>query len=180
MRHIYAVDVQSKGAAAAAEGALGLLHADAREFMLHLDLDVIAQEEFPATNVPDSGGLSLADVQASLIEFAKHKNLLAIDVAQYNPDKDPDGSGAKKLIDLIAEVLAARLGALGAPVEPAPPAAPLPTPSEPEPSLPGADSGSSPVTEREAPSTPEPPAAEPPSPAASSDESSTPETSSTT
>ena len=52
------------------------LHADTREFMLHLDLDVIAQEEFPATNVPGSGGLSFAEVQTALEEFAKHKNLL--------------------------------------------------------------------------------------------------------
>jgi arginase len=179
MRHVYAADIQTKGAAAVAQDALGLLHAEAREFMLHLDLDVISQEEFPATNVPDSGGLSLADVRASLIEFAKHRNLLALDVAQYNPDKDPDGSGAKKLIDLIAEVLAARLAALGAPVAPAPQATPPPTSAEPEPSSPNADSGSSPATEPEASTTTEPSATEPPSRAASSAESSTPETSST-
>ena len=179
MRHVYAADIQAKGAAAVAQGALGLLHADAREFMLHLDLDVIAQEEFPATNVPDSGGLSFADVQASLIEFAKHKNLLALDVAQYNPDRDPDGSGASKLIELLAEVLAARLAALGAPATPAPAATPAPTSAEPEPSSPGADSGSAPATEPEA-STTEPSAAESPSRGASPAESSTPETSSTT
>ena len=179
MRHVYAADIQAKGAAVVAQGALGLLHADAREFMLHLDLDVIAQEEFPATNVPDSGGLSFADVQASLIEFAKHKNLLALDVAQYNPDRDPDGSGASKLIELLAEVLAARLAAVGAPVAPAPAATPVPTSAEPEPSSLGADSGSTPATEPEA-STTEPSAAESPSPGASPAESSTPETSSTT
>jgi hypothetical protein len=178
MRHVYAADIQAKEAAVVAQGALGLLHADAREFMLHLDLDVIAQEEFPATNVPDSGGLSFADVQASLIEFVKHKNLLALDVAQYNPDRDPDGSGASRLIELLAEVLAARLAALG-PVAPAPAATPAPTSAEPEPSSLGADSGSTPATEPEA-STTEPSAAESPSRGASPAESSTPETSSTT
>ena len=180
MRHVYAADIQAKGAAVVAQGALGLLHADARDFMLHLDLDVIAQEEFPATNVPDSGGLSFADVQASLIEFAKHKNLLALDVAQYNPDRDPDGSGASKLIELLTDVLAARLAALGAPVAPAPVATPAPTSAEPEPSSLGADSGSTPATEPEASTTSEPSAAESPSRGASSAESSTPETSSTT
>ena len=180
MRHVYAADIQAKGAVVVAQGALGLLHADAREFMLHLDLDVIAREEFPATNVPDSGGLSFAEVQASLIEFAKHKNLLALDVAQYNPDRDPDGSGASKLIELLAEVLAARLAALGAPVAPAPAATPAPTPADPEPSSLGAGSGSTPATEPEASTTTEPSAAESPSPGASPAESSTPETSSTT
>jgi arginase len=121
MRYVYAVDIQNKGAQKAAQEALGHLHADAREFMLHVDLDVIAQEEFPAVNVPDSGGLSFAEVQTSLNEFAKKKNLLALDIAQYNPDKDADGSAARKAVDLLAEALAARLAALAAP--PAAPAA---------------------------------------------------------
>jgi len=121
MRYVHAADIQAKGASTAAQMALSQLHADTREFMLHLDLDVIAQEEFPAVNVPGSGGLSLAEVQASLAEFAKSKNLLGLDVAQYNPDKDPDGSAAKKLVDLLVEVLAARLAALS----PAAPAGPV-------------------------------------------------------
>jgi hypothetical protein len=35
-----------------------------------------------------------------------------MDVAQYNPDKDSDGSGAKKLVDLLVEALTARLQAI--------------------------------------------------------------------
>jgi arginase len=121
MRHIHAADIQSKGAGRAAHEALAQVHADAREFVLHLDVDAIAQEDFPAVNVPGSGGLRFDDVRASFIEFVKHKNLLGLDVAQYNPDKDPDGSGARKLVDLLVEALSARLEALSAPAaEPAP------------------------------------------------------------
>ena len=108
MRHVYAVDIQQRGATTAAHSALAQLHADAREFMIHLDLDVIAQEEFGATNVPGSGGLSYADVQSSLAEFVKQKNLLGLDIAQYNPDKDSDGSSAAKLIELLVNILSAR------------------------------------------------------------------------
>jgi hypothetical protein len=60
-------------------------------------------------------------VRLALLEFARHKNLLGLDVAQYNPEKDPDGSGARKLVDLLVEVLAARLQSLDSPApEPAP------------------------------------------------------------
>jgi arginase len=111
MRHIDAADVQSKGGSAAAHKGLAYVHADTHEFVLHLDTDVISVDEFPAVNVPGSGGLSLAEVRAALSEFAKHKNLLGLVVAQYNPDKDPDGSGAKKLVDLLVEALSARLEA---------------------------------------------------------------------
>jgi arginase len=114
MRHIHAADIQSKGADKAAHEALAQVHADAREFVLHLDLDVIAREDFPAVNVPGSGGLRFDDVRASFLEFVKHKNLLGLDVAQYNPDKDP-GGGAAKLVDLLVEALSARLEALTAP-----------------------------------------------------------------
>jgi arginase len=134
MRHIYAVDIQAKGPAAAAQSALSQLHADGREFLLHLDLDVVAQEDFPAVNVPDSGGLSFGEMQESLTEFVKHKNLLGLDLAQYNPDKDPEGSGAKKLVDLLVTVLSARLAALA-------PSAP-PTPAE---EAPAEESASSPT-----------------------------------
>ena len=118
MRHVYAADIQSKGAERSAQDALTHLHAGAREFMVHVDLDVIAQEEMSATNVPDSGGLTLSEVRASLTEFAKQKNLLALDVAQYNPDKDPEGSTAKKIVELLADILSARLAALAAPAAP--------------------------------------------------------------
>ena len=119
MRHIDAADIQSKGGSAAARDGLTYVHADAHEFVVHLDTDVIAVEEFSAVNVPGSGGLPLADVRAALSEFAKHKNLLGLVVAQYNPDKDPDGSGAKKLVDLLVEALSARLEPTAASAAPA-------------------------------------------------------------
>jgi len=115
MRHLYAADIQSKGSSKAAHEALAQVHADAREFVLHLDIDVITQEEFPAVNVPGSGGLRFDDVRTSFIEFVKHKNLLGLDVAQYNPDRDSDGRAAKKLVDLLAEALSTRLETLTAP-----------------------------------------------------------------
>jgi arginase len=120
MRHIDAADIQSRGGSAAGRDGLAYVHADTHEFVLHLDTDVIAADEFPAVNVPGANGLRMADVRAALSEFLKHKNLLGFVVAQYNPDRDPDGSGAKKLVDLLVEALSARLEAPGAPtVEPA-------------------------------------------------------------
>jgi arginase len=113
MRRVSAEVVQAKGAGEAAKTTLTQMHADARQVILHLDTDVIAQEEFPAVNVPGSGGLVFADVRAALMEFVKNSNLLGLDVAQYNPDKDTDGSGAKKLVDVLVEALTARLQAIG-------------------------------------------------------------------
>jgi arginase len=126
MRYVGAPEVESKGGAAAATEVLAQSHADTKDFVLHLDIDVIASEEMPAVNVPGSAGLNLQGVQAALNEFVRHKNLLAWDVAQYNPDKDPDGSGAKKVVDVIVEALSKRIETLSPAAEPAaePPAEP--------------------------------------------------------
>lgn len=109
MRHVWAADIQKKGAAKSAQDALAHLHTESREFVLHLDTDIIAEEEFPAVNVPGSGGLRLEEVRAALREVVSQKTLLGLDVAQYNPDRDPDGSNAQKLLDLLVHALSVRL-----------------------------------------------------------------------
>jgi len=119
VRYNYAADIQVKGAEKAAQNTLGQLHAEGREYMIHFDADVIAQEDFAATNVAGNGGLSFEETRTSLKEFVKGKNLVALDIAQYNPDKDADGSGAGKLVELLVDALAARFAALAAPAAPA-------------------------------------------------------------
>lgn len=110
LRSYAANDVKRKGAASAAESAVGSIHGDSHEFVLQLDVDVI--ENFPATNYPGSGGLTLEDVREALKVIFKRKNLIAVSVTAYNPVKDPDGSQAKIIVDLLAEGLAERLKSL--------------------------------------------------------------------
>lgn len=129
MRHMLAVDVQAKSATAAAKSALAHLHADSREYCVHLDTDLISNAEFPAVNVPAEGGLPLADVRAALTEAVRSNFLVGLTVSQYNPDKDPDASSAKKLIDLLVDSLSVRLEAAPAPAEPEP-APPTATPDQ--------------------------------------------------
>jgi len=117
LRYVYAADIQKKGAVASTRDALSHLHTELREFILHFDLDIIAQEEFSPVNVPGSGGLSFDDVRQALREVLSQKTLLGLDVAQYNPDRDPDGSGAQKVVELLVDALAARFEALSAPPE---------------------------------------------------------------
>jgi len=118
LRYVYSADIHKKGAAASTRDALAHLHADSRDFILHVDTDIIAQEEFPAVNVPGSGGLSFEEVRQSLREVLSQKTLLGFDVAQYNPDRDRDGSSAQKLVDLLVDGLRARFEALASPPEP--------------------------------------------------------------
>ncbi|MGA9882227.1 MAG: arginase family protein [Candidatus Acidiferrales bacterium] len=110
LRRYLAADIRRTGAAAAARIAIERIHGEKNEFVLHFDVNVVSG--FAATNNPAEDGLSLEDARAALEVFATQPHLAAIEVATYNPAKDPDGSGAKLVIDLLAELLAKRLDAL--------------------------------------------------------------------
>jgi arginase len=110
LRRYLAIDVQRMGAAAAAELAIERIHGDTSEFVLHFDVDVIA--DFQATDHPGPAGLSLDDVRAALEVFTRQRHLAAIEVTAYNPSKDLDGNGAKVILDLLGDVLKMRLPAL--------------------------------------------------------------------
>jgi hypothetical protein len=95
--------------------------------------------------------LTLEQVGEALAVFAKQKHLAAIEVTAYNPAKDPDGRGAKLIVDLLIEVLGERLETLKAAAVPTdaaanPPAAvsverPAPAPSSSEAEVPAVAAG---------------------------------------
>jgi arginase len=102
-------EVSTVGAAAAARLALERVHAAKSQFILHFDVDTINGDEFPWTNSAGKGGLGMNEVRDALRVFVSQPNLSAFEVAGYNPDLDADGEGARKLIDLLADVLSERL-----------------------------------------------------------------------
>jgi arginase len=112
LRRYLADEVKRIGPAAAAQAAVERIHGKGYECVLHFDVDVIA--DFQATDYPGTGGLSLEEVREALEVFARQKHLAAIEVAAYNPLKDPDGRGAALIIDLLAGLLGKRLEALQA------------------------------------------------------------------
>ncbi len=115
MRHYMVAEIRSRGAAAAAQAALIGLRAAAREFVLHVDVDVISSDDFAAVDLPGPGGLRFEEVRQALEACACQKNVVALEITAYNPELDQDGRGAQLLVDLLASVLAARLAALAPP-----------------------------------------------------------------
>jgi len=118
LRCFHAADVQRLGAAAAAQSAVERIHANGYEFILHFDVDVIA--DFQATNYPGSGGLTLDEVRQALEVFVTQKHLAAIEVTAYNPTKDAHANAAKVIVELLGAALEKRLEALKAAAETAP------------------------------------------------------------
>lgn len=111
IRLFRASDIERTGAVGAAEKAVERVHGSRNELVVHLDVDVIASEDFDATDLPASGGLRLEQVRQALEVFVRQPRLVALEVAAYNPERDSEGRGAKIVIDLIAAALSARLEA---------------------------------------------------------------------
>ena len=110
LRRYPVADIKRHGATASAKTALERIRGNGNEFILHFDVDVIS--DFAATNYSSSNGLSFQEVREALLVFAQQQNLAAIEVTGYNPTKDSDGSGAKKIVDLLGEILQSRLETL--------------------------------------------------------------------
>nr|HEV7953773.1 arginase family protein [Candidatus Acidoferrales bacterium] len=118
IRRYLGEDIRRTGVTAAAESAVARMQGGQHEFVLHLDVDAISSNEFSAaTYAGPDGGMSLADVQKAMAIFAARPNMLALEVATYNPTLDPDGSAAKVLVELLVGILTVRLAALESPAE---------------------------------------------------------------
>ncbi|MBI1737800.1 MAG: arginase family protein [Acidobacteria bacterium] len=130
IRHFSANEILRRGVARSAQSAVEHIHSDTRNFVLHLDADVISGEEFSASEFTSPGGLRLSDVREALDVFIRPKNLLAVEITAYNPDRDPDGSAARMLVELIVSALATRLAALAAPPAAVPEEASAPASAE--------------------------------------------------
>jgi arginase len=72
---------------------------------LHLDLDVLDQEELPAVSYPQPGGLSWDQLGELLGPLVVSERLVGMSVADLQADLDPDGTYARRVVDLLATQL---------------------------------------------------------------------------
>jgi arginase len=102
----FANDVETAEALAAgrnpADDAIRSLEAD--EFWLHIDLDVLRSEAFAAVDYPQPGGLDWEQLDRVATAAATAPGCRGISVVIYNPDLDPDGTAASKLIGFLSRM----------------------------------------------------------------------------
>ena len=77
-------------------------------YWLHLDLDVLDQEVFPATDYLMPGGIGLDELAELLRPLGGQPSLVGVSIGCYNPQKDPDSRGGQALTDLLVDVLGDR------------------------------------------------------------------------
>ena len=84
------------------------LHAAAAHWWFHLDLDVLATASFSAIRYPQPGGLSWPHIETIAGAALQAPGLVGWNITIYNPDLDPDGSGAVRIVTFLETMLSAR------------------------------------------------------------------------
>jgi len=72
---------------------------------LHVDLDVLATDSLAAVDYPQPGGIDWETLTALTRGAVSEPGLLGWDVTIYNPDLDPDRSGARRIVGYLGDVL---------------------------------------------------------------------------
>lgn len=72
---------------------------------LHLDLDVLDESVLPAVDTPGRPGLDFAQLAELLALLVGTGRVIGLDVAIYDPERDPDGAYAEPIVDCLASAL---------------------------------------------------------------------------
>jgi arginase len=87
-----------RGRGVAAAGAELAARLGVGPFWLHLDVDVLDEAVFPATDYLQPDGLDWDELTALLAPLTASAALIGASLACYNPDKDPDLTCGRRLV----------------------------------------------------------------------------------
>lgn len=108
IHHAAVAAVRADGPEETARAALSRLgRPELDGFWLHMDADVLDPAVLPAVDSDEPGGLTVEEVRGLLRPLAASPRCAGFQLTIYDPDRDPDGSCAALLADLLESVLAA-------------------------------------------------------------------------
>ena len=76
-------------------------------FWMHLDVDILDQDVFPATDYLMPGGMTWDELVAVMGPLVSSPRLIGASLGCYNPEKDPDGGSGHALVDAWRRALSA-------------------------------------------------------------------------
>ncbi len=93
--------IRRLGAGSVGRDALHHVQRAARPVWFHVDLDVLDQDVFPATDYLISGGLDWDQLVELIGPVVRAPELVGWSLSCYNPEKDPDGVSGREIIAAI-------------------------------------------------------------------------------
>ena len=102
IRALTAPEVRERGAAGVGRDVAGWLAE--RPAWLHVDLDVLDEAVLPAVSYPQPLGLDWDELVALVRPLVAAPNLLGVSVADFNPERDPDGTHAARIVEALGSL----------------------------------------------------------------------------
>ncbi len=99
------VALRAEGVAASGRRIVQKLEESVGKFWIHLDLDILADTVFTATDYLMPDGLFWEELDALMRPICQSSGLIGVAVACYNPSKDPDLTQGKRLAEHLQSVL---------------------------------------------------------------------------
>ena len=99
---LYGAEELREQGIAAAGSELAARLTEAGPFWLHLDVDVLDEGIFPATDYLQPNGLSWDELAAVLAPLAASEALIGASLGCYNPEKDPGLACGRRLVEVLA------------------------------------------------------------------------------
>jgi len=98
-------EIGQRGLAACFAEAAAVVTGAANGFGITLDLDAFDPAAAPGVGSPEPDGLRVSAVRDGLRRLACSGGLRALEIAEYNPDRDRHGITARLISDVIGDLL---------------------------------------------------------------------------
>lgn len=105
VRIYYMKDVEERGFSTIFQDALQHVKKGTKGFGLSIDLDGFDPSEAPGVGTPEANGLKAADVIPALAVVQNDPFFKALEIVEYNPDRDKDQKTLFLLRDLLSTLL---------------------------------------------------------------------------
>lgn len=115
VRVYYMHEVARRGLATVLREALSTVTTGTAGFGVTLDLDALDPRDAPGVNTPAADGIRSMDLAAALECVSSHPALAAIEIAEYNPQRDRHGRTGAAVTQLVEAMLAGPRQAAGIP-----------------------------------------------------------------
>ena len=105
-------EINRRGLAAVFSDALQIASSNGVPFGISLDLDAIDPLLAPGVATPVAGGLSGGELRQAITGVLRNRHFVALEIAEYCPDRDPLGITARIVVDLLESACAPDSGEL--------------------------------------------------------------------
>lgn len=107
--HVFSMDeIRRRGMTAVLADATDRVRTHTAAFGVTIDLDAIDPRDAPGVGSPEPRGIAGDELVAALEQLSRYDDLVGVEIAEFNPDRDVDGVTAVLIYELLASIAGKR------------------------------------------------------------------------